>query len=138
MRTKSSDQILNALNYSRLAVPHDFQSFVIQISIFLLFTNYTVHKHDKSLSNIQYFIRYIIIRIYGRVQILPQKVFEGEFIHVIAYAENLNFTTYSSNEFSVQIRWNTWSHVKTQILPHRKLNFTTLWVIDWLWSEKMW
>ena len=41
---------------------------------------------------------------YGMVYILPQKVFEGEFIHVISYAENFNFTTYSSNEFSVQIR----------------------------------
>ena len=43
---------------------------------------------------------------YGGVQILPQKAFERGFIHMMAYAENLNFTTYSSNEFSVQIRWN--------------------------------
>ena len=32
---------------------------------------------------------------YGGILILPQKVFEGEFIHVMAYAENINFTTYS-------------------------------------------
>ena len=38
--------------------------------------------------------------MYGRVQILPQKVFEGEFIHVMAYAEKLNFTTYAIKEFS--------------------------------------
>ena len=43
---------------------------------------------------------------YGVVYILQQKAFGGEFNHVISYAENLNFTTYSSNEFSVQIRWN--------------------------------
>ena len=41
---------------------------------------------------------------YGGVYFLLQKVFEGEFIHVIAYAENFYFTTYSSNEYSVQIR----------------------------------
>ena len=46
------------------------------------------------------------LNMYGVVYILPQKVIEGEFIHVISYAENFNFTTYSSNEFSVQIRWN--------------------------------
>ena len=40
--------------------------------------------------------------LYGMVYILPQKAFEGEFIHVISYAENLNFTTYSSNEFEIK------------------------------------
>ena len=30
------------------------------------------------------------------VYFLLQKVFEGEFIHVIAFAENFYFTTYSS------------------------------------------
>ena len=57
------------------------------------------------------FMQYTVIRqrltpqsLYGGVYILPQKVFEGEFIHVISYAENFDFTTYSSNEFSVQIR----------------------------------
>ena len=40
------------------------------------------------------------------VYILPQKAFGGEFIHVISYAENFNFTTYSINEVSVQIRFN--------------------------------
>ena len=29
----------------------------------------------------------------GGLQILPQKVFEGGFIYVMAYAEYLNFTT---------------------------------------------
>ena len=33
------------------------------------------------------------------VQILLQKVFERGFIHVMAYAENPNFTGYSINEF---------------------------------------
>ena len=46
------------------------------------------------------FVKNIIRGVY----FLLQKVFEGEFIHVIAYAENFYFTTYSSNEFSVQIR----------------------------------
>ena len=76
--------------------------------------------------------------LYGVVYILPQKALEREFIHVISFAENFYFITYSSNEFSVQIRWITWSHVKTQIIPHRKLNFTTFfrikvsqWLIMW-------
>ena len=80
---------------------------------------------------------------YGRVQILPHnlcdiKWSERGFFHVMACAENLNFTTYSINEFSVQICSNKWSRVKTQILPHRKLNFTTIfrikvcqWLIMW-------
>ena len=49
---------------------------------------------------------WIMMKPYGGVYFLLQKVFEGEFIHVIAYAENFYFTTYSSNEYSVQIRWN--------------------------------
>ena len=38
------------------------------------------------------------------------------------------------NEISAQIRWNKWSRVKTQILLHRKLNFTTHFRIKvWQW-----
>ena len=48
--------------------------------------------------------------MYGVVYILPQKAFGGEFIHVIFYAENLNFTTYSSNEF-----FDTWSLISTNL-----------------------
>ena len=41
---------------------------------------------------------------------------------MITYAENFNFTTYSSNEFSVQIRDHVsklkFYHIKKSILPH--------------------
>ena len=40
----------------------------------------------------------------GWYKFYHKKAFERGFIHMMAYAENLNFTTYSSNEFSVQIR----------------------------------
>ena len=46
---------------------------------------------------------YYVSQTYGMVQIFVQKVFERGFIHVMAYAENPNFTTYLINEFSVQI-----------------------------------
>ena len=49
-------------------------------------------------------IIYHYVTLVRGVYFLLQKVFERGFIHVKAYAENLYFTTYSSNEFSVQIR----------------------------------
>ena len=56
---------------------------------------------------------------YGGVWILLQKVFEREFIHVMAYAENINFITNSSRFLFSIFSPKSWSHEKQQILLHR-------------------
>ena len=69
------------------------------------------------------------IPLYGRVQIIPHKVKWKRFHHVMAYAANPNYTTYSSHFIWLYFLFESWSHDKskfyhifnlleTQILPH--------------------
>ena len=59
-------------------------------------------------------------RCTGVYKLYYRKVFERGFIHVMAYAANTNYTTYSSRFLFSIFSPKSWSHEKKQILLHRK------------------